>query len=163
MSAASFDDKTEDSQALTPQERQFAVLRAQGYSQVQAYRVAFDKPRTKPSACCSHASQIANRPRVYAYMKALFREAKKLDIISQGEHLKQCIDNRDLALAAENLTAAASYDRLIAQITGNIENNLTINDQRMDDTELVKRLAGIDPDLAERIQRVIDGKREFDS
>lgn len=147
---------------LTPEERHFCALRVRGYSQTQAWRDAFAKPRVKGNIASSRASEVARRPRVAAHLKMLFREAKKSDILSHSEYLDSVKRDWQRALDEGNMTAAASFARLAGQAIGSLSETLRV-DERMSDEQLLDRLAGDDPTLAAMLRRKLDAKKSFDA
>ena len=97
-----------------------------------------------------------------AYLKTLFREAKKLDLISHAEYVDGLMADRADAKEAGNWTAAASFQRLIGQAIGSLEQNITVN-ERAEPAELIKRIASDNPTLAEHLERLLSGRRDFDA
>ena len=148
---------------LTPTERKFALLRMQGYSQTQAYRVAFNRMGLEPSDASKRASEVANRPRVVGYVKSLYREAKKLDLVSHAEYIGGLLDDLEHSRANDNWTAAASFQRLIGQAIGTLSETVKIDDERLTESQLLDRLGSNDPVLAERIKALTKAKQQFDA
>jgi hypothetical protein len=95
-------------------------------------------------------------------MKALWRETSKQSLLSHAEYLQSLIDDRAKAELAENWTAVSSFQRLIGQAIGSLSENHVFT-ERPDTADLVKRIAGTDPGLAERLTRALDGRKDFDA
>lgn len=147
---------------LTPQELTFCRLRAQGYDQTNAYRQAFSKPRVRAKSVTEAASRLAAKPQVHAMLRDLFREAKKSTLLSHAEYLDSLRTDHADAKEAGNWTAAASFQRLIGQAIGSLEQNITVN-ERAEPAELIKRIASDNPTLAEHLERLLSGRRDFDA
>ena len=147
--------------AVTPQEARMASLMSYGRSQTSAWREAFDKPRTKTSNASARASEVANKPRMQGYLKALYRERKKSDLISDAEYMASLFTDAQAARDSENWTAVSSFQRLIGQATANLSETINMNDQRMTDEQLIEHLGAGNPDLAAMLERVIGGKGTF--
>jgi len=146
---------------LAPEERRFCALRARGYSQTAAYREAYNRPRQNAHTASSHASNIARRPRVVAYLKSLFREAKKLDLISHAEYVDNLMADHAAAKAADNCTAAANFQRLIGQAIGSLSDTMVI-EERTDPEVLLARLEGtLDATAIEQLRRALSAKDTF--
>jgi hypothetical protein len=147
---------------LTPQELTFCRLRAQGYDQTNAYRQAFNKPRMQAKSVTEAACRLAAKPQVHAMLRDLFREARKSQLLSHGQFLDGLMSDLAAARSDRNWTAAASFQRLIGQAIGSLEQNITVN-ERAEPAELIKRIAGDNPTLAEHLERLLSGRRDFDA
>lgn len=150
---------------LTEQELLFAKLRAQGLTKADAYEQAFPEETASKTrkAVVEAAGRVSRRGHVAAMVKDLFREARKSAIMSHCEYLDMLRDDYITAKKAKNWTAAASYARLIGQCIGALSETINLQDQRLSDEQLIDRLAGQDPKLAEILRSHLSSKQEFDA
>ena len=96
-----------------------------------------------------------------AYLKSLFREAKKLDLISHAEYADNLMADHAAAKAADNWTAAASFQRLIGQAIGSLSDTVVLED-RMPPEVILARLEGIlDANAIAQLRRRLFAKDTF--
>ena len=137
-----------DDDGLMPKEAMAAKLFASGLNQSEAYRAAFGS-RSKPSIVPSKASILFAKPEVKARIRDLLREAKISDITSVGEHIHRMLEARAEAFAEKNYTAAASWDKTIAQCLAMTQHRVTVSVMAdRTDAQLVELIAGDDKVLA---------------
>ena len=98
-----------------------------------------------------------------AYLKALFREAKKLDLISHSEYVDSLLADHARAREAGNWTAAASFQRLIGQAIGSLSEHLRVEHELPSDEQLLAQIGNVDPVLKERLERLLGARKEFDA
>ncbi len=67
-----------DEDGLTPKQRKFAANLAEGMSQAEAYRGAYDAENMAPETIHAHASRLAKRDKVAARVDALIAERMRL-------------------------------------------------------------------------------------
>ena len=146
---------------LTREELEWCRLRARGYCQVEAYEQAFPGQSRERKSATEAASRVAKRPQVRSMLKQLFAEAKKLALLSHCEYLDGLIADHADAKAAGNWTATASFARLVGQCLGALSETLNIADARMSDEQLLDRLAGQDPILAEALRTRLKSRETF--
>lgn len=146
---------------LTPQESNFCRLRARGYSQSDAYKEAFNKPRMKQQSIAEAASRLASKSQVSATMRELFASAKKSALLSHAEFLDRIMRDWDDARAAKNYTAAAGFARLCGQCIGSLSDTMRIEDGRLSDDQLIDKLAGEDAGLATALRTRLKSRDTF--
>ena len=141
---------------LKPADERFAALLAQGLLQAEAYRRSHDCGRINPQRIHERASRLAAKPQVRARVRELLREARVRDIDAAGVAHQQLLEDMDAARKSGNHTALAAYSRLRASILGMVnDGGITLTfTASPSDAELVKRLAGNDPDKANMVQAI---------
>ena len=92
---------------LTPREAQAAAYRAQGMSQSDAYRKAYNCRRAQQKTIHEKASRLFARDRVRARVRELLREARVQDIDSVGEAIDHLLRLLEKAERDGNYNAAA--------------------------------------------------------
>ena len=96
--------------ALTPKQEAFAREVASGKSQAQAYRTAYDAGKSKPETIHSKASVLMADGKVAARVAELRKPvAEKAQMTLEG-HLLDLMTLRDLAVAANQISAAISAE-----------------------------------------------------
>ena len=148
---------------LKPADERFTALLAQGLGQAEAYRRSHDCGRINPQRIHERASRLAAKPQVRARVHELLRDARVRDIDAAGVAHQQLLEDMEAARKAGNHTAMAAYSRLRASILGMVNDGgfaLTIA-ATLSDAELVKRLAGNDPDKAKMVQAIIGSVDTF--
>jgi hypothetical protein len=152
-----------DKDGLSPKEARAAALRAQGWSQAQAYRHAFNARELERSTLDSRASVVFKRPAMEKRVRSLLDAANIQDIDSVGRAFADLQEDLAEAKADRNWTAVAALGRLRLQVLGMLKENVALTvEQRTDDDSLIARLAGDDKDLAESLRRRL-GKEGFDA
>ena len=138
--------RIEDQDGLTPQEAQACVYRAQGLSQSEAYRRAFDVKRMKPGSIWTKASMLFGRVEVVCRVEALLRAARIEDIDSVGQAFDDLLRLLAKAETDGNLTAAANFMRQRLQAHGILRDRVAFTlEEQTSDADLIERLAGDDP------------------
>ena len=147
--------RTQD--GLKPREERFAALIAMGVTQREAYQKCYRAHGLTISVIDTRAGYIARKPLVIERAKAIVRESPILDWYSKAEWVKDVLACFVAARADKNWTACANFTRQLGQSVGALtESNLTVNvSSTMTDEEVVKRLAGKDPDKAKMIQAIV--------
>ena len=149
---------------LTPQEAQACVYRAQGLSQSDAYRRAFNKPQAKPKTINEKACRLFARPATQARVSELLRAAKVQDIISVGEWGQMVLEGVEKSRADGNMTAFFNGTRQLGQAVGALKDNVALTvEQRTDDKALLDQLAGGDPVKSAALQTVLGARDSFDA
>ncbi len=132
---------------LTTQEAQAAAFRAQGMSQSDAYRQAFNVQRAKPKNVHERACRLFARPKVKARVEELLRRAKVEDIDSVGKAFDALLRLLEKAIADGNYNAAAQLMRQRLQTHGMLRDRIVLSaESQLSDEQLTERLAGGDPE-----------------
>ncbi len=132
---------------LTPQEAQAAAYRAQGMSQSDAYRSAYNVKRAKPKTVHEKASRLFARDKVKARVRELLRGAKIQDIDSVGQAFDHLLRLLEKAEADGNYNAAAQLMRQRLQTHGMLRDRIVLSaESQLSDEQLIERLAGGDPE-----------------
>jgi len=137
-----------DDDGLMPKEAMAAKLFASGLNQSEAYRAAFDS-RSKPSIVHTKASILFAKPQVRERVQQLLRAAKISDITSVGELIHRMVEARAEAFAEKNYTAAASWDKTIAQCLAMTQHRVSVSVMAdRTDAQLIGLIAGDNKALA---------------
>ncbi len=153
-----------DDDGLTPQESRAAALRAQGRSQSDAYRIAFDVKRMKPETVWNKASKLFSRSEVQARVRELLKAARIEDIESVGEAFATMQEDMAAARKDGNHNAVAQYTRIKMQAHGALKDNVSMTvEQRATDEELSKAAAGDDPVLEAALRKQLGAPDTFDT
>ncbi len=148
---------------LTPEESNAAKLRAQGLSQVESYRRAFDVKRMKPKTVYEKSSKLFAKPAMQTRVEALLRDAKVEDLDSIGQAVDDLLQLITKCVEEGNLTAAANLMRQRLQVHGALRDRLLITpEEQASDADLIERLAGDDPAKAAALRQVLGAKEGFD-
>ena len=134
-----------------------------GLTQTEAWYQVNPRKRAVPyEQATSQASQYASHPYVRLRLQTYLRTAKVADLVSHGQLMAELRGDISLARAKDNLTAVMSGHRLAMQAAEMLKDSVTINQSTISDEEIIKRLAGDDPQLQARIRRQL-GKAGFDA
>ncbi len=151
-----------DTDGLTPQEAKFCALLAQGYTQADAVREAYNLRKAKPDTVYEKGSRLFRKPEVKARVSSLLREAKILDLISIGEWAAKVKEDYESARAAGNWTAASQFARLLGQSLGVLSQKIIVNTtDTLSDEKLIDSLAQGDEMKAAMLREMI-GQDSFD-
>ena len=97
--------------ALTPKQERFAQLVAEGKTQADAYRGAFDtKPTTKPETIQNSAYKLMADPDISARVDELRKPIIESVGITLESHLKDLMALRNLAVKNNQINAAISAE-----------------------------------------------------
>lgn len=97
--------------ALTPKQERFAQLVAEGKTQADAYRGAFDtKPTTKPETIQNSAYKLMADPVISARVDELRKPIIESVGITLESHLKDLMTLRNLAVKNNQINAAISAE-----------------------------------------------------
>lgn len=97
--------------ALTPKQERFAQLVAEGKTQADAYRGAFDtKPTTKPETVQANASRLMADSNISARVDELRKPIIESVGITLESHLKDLMTLRNLAVKNNQINAAISAE-----------------------------------------------------
>jgi phage terminase small subunit len=97
--------------ALTPKQERFAQLVAEGKTQADAYRGAFDtKPTTKPETIQNSAYKLMADPDISARVDELRKPIIESVGITLESHLKDLMTLRNLAVKNNQINAAISAE-----------------------------------------------------
>ena len=148
---------------LTPQQEAFAVARAKGYSQADAYRLAVNvRPTTKDTSIHVNACKMAADHNVKQRVRVLLSESRIADLDSVGEAWDHLLKLIDKAEDEGNMTAVAALMRQRLTGLGAMKHDITITHRDMlSDGQIIKRLAGDDERKA-AVLRSIVGSDSFD-
>ena len=131
---------------LTPREAQAAAYRAQGMSQSDAYRKAYNCRRAQQKTIHEKASRLFARDRVRTRVRELLRQARVEDIDSIGQAFDHLLRLLGKAEDDGNYNAAAQLMRQRLQAHGILRDRVVLTaESRLTDAQLVERLAGEDP------------------
>jgi hypothetical protein len=132
---------------LTIQEAQAAAFRAQGMSQSDAYRQAYNVKRARPKNIHERACRLFARPNVKTRVEELLRGAKVEDIDSVGKAFDSLLRLLEKAIADGNYNAAAQLMRQRLQAHGMLRDRLVLSAENLlTDEQLIERLSGGDPE-----------------
>ena len=146
---------------MDPKEAKFCVLRASGYNQSDAYRVAWGRTQAKPESIHRMAHRVAQRVHVKSRIRELLREARVNDIETVGEAYNQLLEDMQTAREQNNATALASFTKTKFQAQGMMREHLVVSGEKSEtDDELIARLAQGDEHRARRLREII-GKDSF--
>ncbi len=149
---------------LTPQEAQACVYRAQGLSQSEAYRRAFDVKRMKPGSIWTKASMLFGRVEVAGRVEALLRAARVEDIDSVGQAFDDLLRLLAKAEAEGNLTAAANLMRQRLQAHGILRDRVAFTlEEQTSDADLIEQLSGGDVKKAAVLRTILGASDGFDT
>ena len=128
----------------------FAALRAQGMTQVEAWRaITPNWADSKEQSQYQMASDFARDPVVRQKVEQVLQEANMAAFMSGPRFAARTADLIELAIAQENMTAAMAGQRILGQTTNNLRENLTLTDDRgVSDAQLIQRFAALDPAFA---------------
>ena len=154
--------RVEDQDGLTPQEAKACLCRAQGMSQSDAWRRAFNRPRVKPETAWTEGSKLFGRPKVQQRTEALLRAAKPEDLDSIGQAVDDLLRLIAKCVEEGNLTAAANLMRQRLQVHGALRDRLLVTPEgRASDEELLERLAVEDPARLAALQVILGAPDGF--
>lgn len=148
---------------LTIQEAQAAAFRAQGMSQSDAYRRAYNVKRAQPKNVHERACRLFARPKVKARVEELLRGAKVQDIDSVGQAFDHLLRLLEKAEADGNYNAAAQLMRQRLQTHGMLRDRIVLSaESQLSDDQLIERLSGGDPEKLAAAQLLLGAKDGFD-
>ena len=154
--------RIEDQDGLTPQESRACVYRAQGLSQSEAYRRAFDVKRMKPESIWTRASMLFGRVEVVCRVTTLLKAARVEDIDSVGQAFDDLLRLLTKAETEGNLTAAANLMRQRLQAHGILRDRVAFTlEETTSDADLLKSLAGDDPAKLAVLQTILGAPDTF--
>ena len=109
------------------------------------------------------SSETEQRGDIQARIKVLFDSIKIQDIDNHGRHYRRVLEARKMALEAQNYTAVAASDRLLAQMQGAlIDRSHVTFEASLSDDELVDAVAKGDGILAQAMRARL-GSDKFDA
>ena len=148
---------------LNGKEAEFARNLACGYSQSDAFRLAFDVRRQKPETVHQKASRLAAKPEIKARKRELLQAARVEDVETVGQAFETLLEDMEAARDAGNLTALAAYTRTKFGALGMLKDHLIVDPIKAEtDEQLIARLSGGDEHLATMLRAII-GKDSFGS
>ena len=116
-----------DADGLSARESEAARLYASGMNQADAYRIAFNAHGNKANSVYSRASILFAKANVRQRVRELLRAAKISDVTTVGEHLRRMVAARETAFEEKNYTAAASWDKTIAQCLAMTQQRVSVS------------------------------------
>ena len=156
--------RVEDEDGLTPHEAKASLYRAQGMSQSDAYRKAFNKPRASAKTINEKACRLFAKPAVQARVRELLKASKLQDMVSIGEWGDMTLDKIMKAENSGNWNAVMQGLRLLGQGLGALKDTVSMTvEERTSDADLIERLAGGDAAKATALQRILGVKDSFDA
>ena len=155
--------RIEDQDGLTPEEAKACLYRAQGLSQSDAYRRAFNKPQAKPKTINEKACRLFAKPAVEARVRELLSASKLADIESLGEASQKLLEDTEAARQDGNHNAVMGFTRIKMQMHGALKDAVSLSvEQRTDDDTLLEQLAGGDPAKLAAARVILGAKDGFD-
>jgi hypothetical protein len=151
-----------DDDGLTPQESRAAALRAQGLSQADAYRQAFDVKRATQKTVIEKASRLFAKGNMKARVRDLLKAARVTDIESVGEAFDVMLSDMEAARNDGNHNATAQYTRIKMQVHGVLKDNVALTvEQRASDEELIRCASAGDPAVAAVLRKLLGAPDTF--
>ena len=155
--------RVEDQDGLTPEEAKACLYRAQGLSQSDAYRRAFNKPQAKPKTINEKACRLFARPATQARVSELLSASKLADLESLGEASQKLLEDIDAARERGNDNAVMGFTRIKIQIHGVLKDTVSLSvEQRADDATLIDQLSAGDPAKAAALRQVLGAAEGFE-
>ncbi len=155
--------RVEDQDGLTPEEAKACLYRAQGLSQSDAYRRAFNKPQAKPKTINEKACRLFARPAVQARVSDLLSASKLADLESLGEASQKLLEDIDAARERGNDNAVMGFTRIKMQMHGALKDAVSLSvEQRTDDATLIDQLSAGDPTKAAALRQVLGAPEGFE-
>ncbi len=156
--------RIEDQDGLTPGEAKACLYRAQGLSQSDAYRRAFNKPQAKPKTINEKACRLFAKPATQARVSELLKASKVQDIISVGEWGQMVLEGVEKARTDNNMTAFFNGTRQLGQAVGALKDNVALTvEQRTSDADLIEQLSGGDVTKASVLRTILGAPDGFDT
>ncbi len=153
-----------DDDGLSPQEGRAAVLRAQGLTQVDAYRQAFGVKRAKQKSVIERASRLFAKDNMKSRIRELLSASKLADLESLGEASQKLLEDIDAARERGNDNAVMGFTRIKMQMHGALRDAMSLSvEQRATDDDLIKSLAGGDEVKAAALRKMLGAKDGFDT
>jgi hypothetical protein len=148
---------------LTAKQARFAALLAQGWTQAAAYREAYNTNGAKPETVWQEASRLAHDPRVSARVRELLENARIEDIDSPQVAFRALLQDIEAARADRNWSAVmAGHDKRL-KVWGMLkERHIQENVESMSDEQLIRELAGDDPEKRKLLADMIGADYEDD-
>ena len=142
----------------------FCAAMLTGMEQNEAYKLICPRARKMTENKLSQtASKFANRPEVVSRMDSILASTPAEKIMPQGKWGKRMVEVFEMSVKSDNLTAAAAFGRLVGQYNGAIKDTqVTVNQWKSADDDLLRQLAGDDPAKLAAVQ-VLLGKSSFES
>ncbi len=154
--------RVEDQDGLTPEEATACLYRAQGLSQSEAYRRAFNQPQAKPKTINEKACRLFAKPAVQARVSELLSASKLADLESLGEASQKLLEDIDAARERGNDNAVMGFTRIKMQMHGALKDAVSLSvEQRTDDATLIDQLAGDDLAKAAALAKVLGAPDTF--
>ena len=146
---------------LTAKQARFAALLAQGYTQSAAYREAYDTNGAKAETVWQEASRLAHDPKVSARVRELLRDARIEDLDSPAEAFRALLQDIDAARADRNWSAVmAGHDKRLKAWGMLKDRHIQEKAEALTDEQLIKELAGEDPEKRKLVADMIGYKGE---
>jgi hypothetical protein len=150
-----------DKDGLTLQEGKYALLRARGMSQRQAYNGAFPKSRASEKSIDQMAYMLETRLEVRLRINELLQAAKATDLDSQGKAYSDLLTFIDMASSSKQLAALGTFQRLRMDHLGMLKSGVLDQSQLgFSEENLIERLAGQNPELKRQLAALL-GKPTF--
>lgn len=131
---------------LTAKQEKFATLLAQGLTNAEAYRQAYDADTMKPATIYNEGAKLAQHPGVAARVQAILEEKRgkhSMDALkasdrvwrnvwrlAEGENIPPAVQQAATALAA----------KMAGMLTDKVEIDQTVKDSKSIEAELLQRL-----------------------
>ncbi len=155
--------RIEDADGLTPEEAKACLYRAQGLSQSDAYRRAFNKPQAKPKTINEKACRLFARPATQARVSDLLSASKLADLENLGEASQKLLEDIDAARERGNDNAVMGFTRIKMQMHGALKDAMSLSiEQRTDDATLIDQLSAGDPAKAAALRQVLGAAEGFE-
>tara|TARA_R100000951_G_scaffold1557_7_gene3293 strand:- start:1246 stop:1659 length:414 start_codon:yes stop_codon:yes gene_type:complete len=106
--------------ALTPKQEKFAVLVAEGNTQADAYREAYDPIGSEDKTIHENASRLANDSKVSARIKEIQEKAAKSAEVTLEEIVQGIREAAGIASTKKESNALTTAYMALAKVTGQI-------------------------------------------
>lgn len=95
---------------MTPKQEKFARLVAEGKNISEAYREVYSTEKMKPESVHREAYELSNHPKVSSMIDSLRKAATEKTLITLESHLEDLKALRNLAIKAEQYSAAITAE-----------------------------------------------------
>ena len=135
-----------DEKNLTFKQELFCVKVLEGLNLSDAYRAVYNSQKSKPATVNRAAKELADNPRLAARIALLRQGATAIAIKKAGytlaDAMTEAAEDRQLAIAGGQASAAVAATKLRAQLAGHlIERKETSNKGALDDTDVAVLVA----------------------
>lgn len=145
---------------VTANQEMFARLWCQGYSNTDAYALAYDNEMT-PEQQAVEAHGLLKNPKIVALCTEILKAAKLEEIDNPQKAFRDLMQDIDGARDDKNWSAVmAGHDKRLKAWGMLKDRQIIENVESMSDEQLVKELAGDDPEKQEMARALIGGDKQ---